>query len=101
MINFTIRGAALAAALSAFALPLAAATVETSPQGEPMMVVSQPGMAVRNDVDAPNQRIVVRVRDLPAPGFCRLWWPGQDAATQPAMSGCDVTVPRGAILLLG
>ncbi|MEM6304978.1 MAG: hypothetical protein AAF744_09665 [Pseudomonadota bacterium] len=56
-------------------------------------------MGVRNDVT--NQfemRKVFLPRGFRAkPGECYMWYPGQ----MPALSWCDVVIPRGAILLLG
>jgi hypothetical protein len=41
---------------------------------------------------------------LPAPGYCRVWYAGRDAAEQPEPGPCRIVrlqVPNGATLIVG
>jgi hypothetical protein len=63
------------------------------------MASAHTGMAIRNDL--PKQAVTIPAGYYPRAGTCRLWYPARAASQQPGLSNCDVTIPAGAMLLLG
>tara|TARA_R110002020_G_scaffold290197_1_gene505681 strand:+ start:98 stop:565 length:468 start_codon:yes stop_codon:yes gene_type:complete len=58
------------------------------------------GEAVRNDT-MENMELSIPMSAMPGVGECRLWYPDRTDDMQPEISDCDVTTPRGAILIKG
>jgi len=73
-------------------------TVEgTGETGTTGVVVAE---AIRNDT-MENMELSIPMSAMPAVGECRLWYPDRTDDMQPEVSDCNVTTPRGAILIKG